>query len=98
MLEVRTTAEFDAWLARLADAIGKARIIVRIKRLAAGNSGDVRPIGHGLSELRIDSGPGYRVYFARRGNTYVLLLAGGDKRSQKRDIARAHLINSAYED
>ena len=67
----------------------RARILVRVERLAAGNPGDVRPVGEGVSELRIDYGPGYRVYFKRQGRTVVVLLAGGDKRTQNRDIGTA---------
>lgn len=67
----------------------RARILVRIRRLSLGNPGDVKPVGSGISEMRIDYGPGYRVYFVRRGNTLAILLAGGDKRTQSRDIAAA---------
>ena len=67
----------------------RARITTRIRRLSLGNPGDVKPVGSGVSEMRIDYGPGYRVYFVRRGNTVVILLCGGDKRTQDRDIARA---------
>ena len=71
------------------DVRARARILVRVERLAAGNPGDVRPVGEGVSELRIDYGPGYRVYFKRQGRTVVVLLAGGDKRTQNRDIGTA---------
>ena len=67
----------------------RARVLERVERLAAGNLGDVRPVGEGISELRIDYGPGYRVYFRKQGRTVVILLAGGDKRTQDRDIATA---------
>ncbi len=89
MLEIRRTDEFTRWINRLRDRAGRAKILVRIDRLAAGNAGDVRPIGDGLSELRIDHGPGYRVYFVRRGMVLVVLLCGGDKSSQGKDIAKA---------
>jgi putative addiction module killer protein len=77
----------------LRDERARARIDVRIKRLALGNAGDVKPVGEGVSELRIDYGPGYRVYFAQRGSEIVLLLCGGDKRTQDRDIREAQSLN-----
>jgi putative addiction module killer protein len=89
MIEVRQTDVFAAWFARLRDREARARITVRIRRLSLGNPGDVKPMGGGVSEMRIDHGPGYRVYFVRRGDTIVVLLCGGDKRSQASDIARA---------
>ena len=89
MAEIRQTEAFAAWFQRLRDRQAKARIQVRIDRLALNNPGDVRPIGEGVSELRIDYGPGYRVYFVRRGRTLIVLLAGGDKRTQDRDIQTA---------
>jgi putative addiction module killer protein len=89
MPEVRQTAVFARWLASLRDSRARARINVRIGRLAIGNPGDVKPVGGGVSEMRIDYGPGYRVYFTRRGELLVILLAGGDKRTQDQDIAIA---------
>jgi putative addiction module killer protein len=89
MIEIRQTDEFAQWFARLRDLQGKAQIVRRIERLEAGNSGDVAPVGSGVSEMRIHFGPGYRLYFVQRGATWVLLLCGGDKGSQRRDIARA---------
>jgi putative addiction module killer protein len=89
LFQVRQTEAFAAWFSALRDRQAKARIAARIDRLALGNPGDVRPVGEGVSELRIDYGPGYRVYFVQRGTTLVVLLAGGDKRSQSRDIAAA---------
>jgi len=84
------SADFDAWLRVLEDDKAKARILARLTSAALGNFGDCEPVGAGVSEMRIHVGPGYRVYFVRRGaNTYVLL-AGGDKSTQKSDIARAH--------
>lgn len=83
------TAEFDDWLTGLKDSVGRLRIIRRLDAAASGNFGDCEPVGEGVSEMRIHYGPGYRVYFARVGSTVYLLLAGGDKSSQKRDIARA---------
>ncbi len=89
MPEVRQTETFVRWLTDLRDRRARARIQARIDRLALGNPGDVKPVGSGLSEMRIDYGPGYRVYFVERGTAVVILLAGGDKRTQERDIAVA---------
>jgi putative addiction module killer protein len=80
---------FTAWLDNVKDERAAARIVTRIRRMEIGNAGDVRSIGEGVSEIRIDYGPGYRVYFARRGRTLVILLCGGDKKSQRKDIALA---------
>lgn len=90
MVEVVRTDEFATWLEKLKDLSGKGRILRRLDRLAQGNPGDVRPIGKGLSELRLNVGPGYRVYYLQDGNTLILLLCGGDKSTQQKDIARAH--------
>lgn len=81
--------EFDSWLAALRDKVGRARIAHRIRSAEHGNFGDCEPVGEGVSEMRIHFGPGYRVYFTRRGEMVYLLLLGGDKSSQKRDIKRA---------
>lgn len=81
--------EFDAWLTALKDKLGRARIVHRIRSAEFGNFGDCEPVGEGVSEMRIHFGPGYRVYFTRRGEVVYLLLLGGDKSSQKRDIKRA---------
>lgn len=89
MLEVRRTEVFARWLDGLRDVHARARVQVRIERLATGNPGDVRPVGEGVSELRIDYGPGYRVYYKRQGNAVVVLLAGGDKRTQSDNIQTA---------
>lgn len=89
MLEIRKTEAFARWLDGLRDLRARARIQARIERLASGNPGDVKPIGEGVSELRIDSGPGYRVYFTMRGRAVVILLAGGDKHTQAADIKTA---------
>ncbi len=89
MLEVRQTAEFAEWFAGLRDRQARVRIDVRIRRLSLGNPGDVKPVGGGVSELRIDYGPGYRVYFTQQGQAVVVLLAGGDKSTQASDIALA---------
>lgn len=89
MLEVQRTEFFNKWLAGLKDEKAKAKIAIRIDRLALGNKGDVKPVGEGVSEMRINHGPGYRVYFMRRGKSVVVLLAGGDKKSQDKDIKSA---------
>ncbi|MCY4345070.1 MAG: type II toxin-antitoxin system RelE/ParE family toxin [Gammaproteobacteria bacterium] len=89
MLEVRRTEIYAKWLDGLKDVRARARVLVRVERLAAGNPGDVRPVGEGVSEMRIDYGPGYRVYFKKRGHTVVVLLAGGNKRTQSADIEMA---------
>ena len=89
MLEIRKTALFAGWLDGLHDVRARARVQARIERLAAGNPGDVQPVGEGVSELRIDYGPGYRVYFKKMASEVVILLAGGDKRSQAADIKTA---------
>lgn len=86
MLEVRQTEQYARWFSRLRDREAKARINIRIRRLSMGNPGDVKPVGQGVSELRINYGPGYRVYFVQRGETVVVLLAGGNKRTQAEDI------------
>jgi putative addiction module killer protein len=89
MIEIRKTVVFAAWLDGLRDISARARIQVRIERLAMGNPGDAKPVGEGVSELRVDYGPGYRVYFTRCGRKVVILLAGGDKRTQADDIKTA---------
>lgn len=89
MLEVRKTEVYARWLDGLRDVRARARVLVRVERLAAGNPGDVKPVGEGVSEMRIDYGGGYRVYFKRQGQRVVVLLAGGDKRTQNTDIETA---------
>lgn len=89
MIEIRKTEVFEHWFLGLTDRLAMRRIQVRIDRLRLGNPGDVRPVGAGVSEMRIDHGPGYRVYFIKRADRLIVLLAGGDKRSQQSDIARA---------
>lgn len=89
MIDVRQTTEFSQWFEGLRDAQAKRRIAARIVRVAAGLLGDVKPVGEGVSELRIDHGPGYRLYFVSQGETLIVLLCGGDKKTQKRDIAAA---------
>ena len=89
MIEVRQTAVYAKWFAQLRDIRARARIDVRIRRLSLGNPGDVKPVGDGVSELRIDVGKGYRVYFVQRGDRLIILLAGGSKQHQQRDIEMA---------
>ena len=89
MIEIRKTERFARWLDKVRDERGRARILARIERLAGGNPGDVRRIREGVSEMRIDYGPGYRVYFKRRGQELIILLAGGDKSTQAKDIEAA---------
>jgi putative addiction module killer protein len=92
MIEVRQTEEFSAWLRGLQDANAVARIVARIRRMEQGNPGDVRSLGEGVMEMRISYGPGYRVYYLPRGAQIVILLCGGDKRTQRRDIKRAQML------
>lgn len=89
MIEIRKTEVYIQWLDGLRDIHARARVLARVERLAAGNPGDVRPVGEGVSELRIDYGPGYRVYYKKHGRVMIILLAGGDKRSQASDIKTA---------
>jgi putative addiction module killer protein len=98
LLEVRKTDAFEVWLRGLRDQRGKAKIVARIDRLSLGNPGDVAPVGEGVSELRIHFGPGYRIYFVRSEKTVMVLLCGGDKGSQERDIARAKSLAAELED
>ena len=92
MIQVRETGTFAAWLAALRDERAKARIAERVRRIALGLKGDVKGVGEGVSEMRIDYGPGYRVYFVERGPVVIILLCGGVKSSQAKDIARAKEI------
>ena len=89
MVEIRKTDLFAKWIDNLRDIQAKTRVLVRIERLASGNAGDVKSVGEGVSEMRIDYGPGYRVYFIQRGSELIILLAGGDKSNQSRDIKAA---------
>lgn len=89
MIEVRQTTTFSQWLSDLRDNNARIRIVTRIRRMELGNSGDIKSVGEGVSEMRITYGPGYRVYFVTMGSTVVILLCGGDKSSQSRDIALA---------
>lgn len=98
MIEIRKTSHFVKWLDGLKDSRARARVLTRIKRLAFGNPGDVRPVGEGVSEMRIHFGPGYRVYFKQFGRTFIVLLAGGDKSSQSKDIQKAIEISRNLEE
>lgn len=98
MNEFLRTEDFDEWLRALRDPVGKARILARLRSATLGNFGDCEPVGDGVSEMRIHAGPGYRVYFTRRDRTVYLLLCGGDKSSQPRDIRRAKDLATQLED
>ena len=89
MIDIRQTEHYASWFASLKDRTARAHIDIRIRRMSLGNPGDVKPVGSGVSELRIDYGPSYRVYFVQRGEALVILLAGGDKRTQSKDIHTA---------
>ena len=88
---------FDEWLRALRDANAVARVLARVGRVRRGNLGDCKPVGAGVSELRVDHGPGYRVYFGRKGSTWVILLCGGDKRTQDRDVHQAQQYWDDYQ-
>ena len=92
MFEVRETATYAEWFTSLRDKTARTRIDIRIRRLSIGNPGDVKPVGEGVSELRVDYGPGYRVYFVQKADVFVVLLAGGDKSTQDRDIRQAKAL------
>lgn len=98
MTEIIRSETFSTWLSGLSDSRAKMRIITRIDRLADGNLGDTKPIGDGLSEARIDYGPGYRVYFMQQGRQLIILLCGGDKSSQPRDIKQAKQVAKAWKE
>jgi putative addiction module killer protein len=98
MLEVRQTNSYAEWFENLRDRSAKTRIDIRIRRLSIGNPGDSKPVGEGVSELRVDHGPGYRIYFIQKGNLYVVLLAGGDKSSQDKDIRNAKSLARELEE
>lgn len=89
MNAILTTPQFDQWFRRLRDPQGKARVNARLRRISLGHEGDIKALGSGVSELRIHSGPGYRIYLTRRGQEVIILLAGGDKSSQEKDIQLA---------
>jgi putative addiction module killer protein len=95
-MDVRKTPEFEEFLVNLSDIQAKVRIASRVARLGAGNPGDVKSVGHGISEMRIDYGPGYRVYFKKFGTQFIVLLCAGDKSTQAKDIKSAHSIAETY--
>ena len=96
MFELVKSATFDTWFGSLRDVRARARIAARLDRIADGNFGDVKPVGGGVSELRIDYGPGYRIYYVQSGITLIVLLCGGDKSSQKKDIEKARVLASEW--
>jgi putative addiction module killer protein len=96
MIEFQQSETFRKWRVRLKDQRIRALIASRLDRFAFGNAGDVKPVGQGVSELRIDHGPGYRIYFTRRGSTVVLLLCGGDKSTQSKDIQAAKKLAAEW--
>ena len=98
MIELVKSATFDRWLTDLKDVRARARIEVRIRRMSLGNPGDAKPVGGGVMEMRVDYGPGYRVYFMPRGALLIVLLCGGDKSTQARDITRARAIAALWRD
>jgi len=89
MIQIQQTETYAKWFAGLRDRVARARIDIRIRRLSLGNAGDTKPVGEGVSELRVDHGPGYRIYFIQRGEVVIVLLAGGDKSTQDKDIRNA---------
>jgi len=95
-IEVLQTATYERWFASLRDERAKARVLARVRRLTLGGFGDAKSVGGGVSELRVDYGPGYRIYFARRGFALVLLLTGGDKSRQRADIVRARELAAQW--
>ncbi len=92
MLQIQQTETYARWFAGLRDRVARARIDIRIRRLSLGNAGDAKPVGEGISEMRVDHGPGYRVYFIQRGEVVIVLLAGGNKSTQDRDIRNAKAL------
>lgn len=98
MIELVQSEEFERWIVHLRDIRARLRIRAKIERLAMGNPGDVKPVGKGISEMRLDYGPGYRVYFMQRGETVIVLLCGGDKATQDNDIKQAKTIAQRWKD
>jgi putative addiction module killer protein len=98
VVQVRQTEAYAKWFAGLRDRVARARIDIRIRRLSLGNSGDAKPVGGGVSELRVDHGPGYRVYFIQHGEVVIVLLAGGNKSTQENDIRRAKSLAKDFKE
>ena len=92
MIQIQQTETYAKWFAGLRDRVARARIDIRIRRLSLGTAGDTKPVGEGVSELRVDHGPGYRIYFIQRGEVVIVLLAGGDKSTQDKDIRNAKAL------
>ena len=92
VIQIQQTETYAKWFAGLRDRVARARIDIRIRRLSFGNAGDAKPVGEGVSELRVDHGPGYRIYFIQRGEVVIVLLAGGDKSTQDKDIRTAKAL------
>lgn len=92
MIQIQQTEAYAKWFSKLRDRVARARIDIRIRRLSLGNAGDAKPVGDGVSELRVDYGPGYRIYFIQRGEVVIVLLAGGDKSTQDKDIRNAKVL------
>jgi putative addiction module killer protein len=92
MIQIQQTETYAKWFAGVRDRVTRARIDIRIRRLSLGNAGDTKPVGEGVSELRVDHGPGYRIYFIQRGEVVIVLLAGGDKSTQDKDIRNAKAL------
>lgn len=98
MFEIRKTSVYAEWIDKLRDVMGRARILARVERLAQGNAGDSKHVGEGVFELRVDTGPGYRVYYTQQGSQFVILLVGGDKSTQSKDINKAIRMAATLKD
>jgi putative addiction module killer protein len=98
MFEIRKTSVYAEWIDKLRDVMGRARILARVERLAQGNAGDAKHVGEGVFELRVDTGPGYRVYYTQQGSQVVILLVGGDKSTQSKDINKAIRLAATLKD
>ncbi|MCK9197292.1 MAG: type II toxin-antitoxin system RelE/ParE family toxin [Syntrophales bacterium] len=98
MIEIRQTETYRKWFDSLKDRSARMRIDIRIRRISLGNYGDVKPVGEGVFEIRIDYGPGYRIYYLRKKNTVIILLLGGDKSTQSKDIQKAHELAQRVEE
>jgi len=98
VIEIRQTETYRKWFDSLKDRNARMRIAIRIRRISLGNFGDVKPVGEGISEIRIDYGPGYRIYYLQKKNTVIILLSGGDKSTQSKDIKKAHELAQKVEE